>query len=93
MIDTGTDRPRLITLVPTEEQEQWIDELDRVALTSAVAEHGLEAGDVGTVVAVHDGGRGYTVELLSPQGKTVAIVTLRSDAVRPREITHVRERA
>jgi hypothetical protein len=71
-----------------------IEELDRVALTRAIPENRLEAGDVSTVVCVHDGGRGYTVEFLSLQGKTVAIVTLAADDVRPirpREIAHVRE--
>lgn len=73
-----------------------IAELDRVALTQALHEHGLEAGDVGTVVAVHDGGRGYTIEFTSLQGKSMAIATVRAEAVRPlrpREITHVREMA
>jgi hypothetical protein len=39
-------------------------------------------------------GRGFTVEFLSLQGKTVAIITVRADSVRalrPREIAHVRE--
>ena len=71
-----------------------IEELDRVALTRAVPEHGSTAGDVGTVVSVHDKGAGFTIEFLSLQGKTVAIVTLRAEAIRPvspREITHSRE--
>lgn len=70
-----------------------INELDRVALTEALPEHGLEPGDVGTVVMVHKGGQGFTLEFLSLTGETVAIVTVRSTAVRPirrREITHVR---
>lgn len=70
-----------------------INELDRVALTEALPEHGLEPGDVGTVVMVHKGGQGFTLEFLSLTGETVAIVTVRSSAVRPirrREITHVR---
>ena len=71
-----------------------IEELDRVALTRAIPEHRLTAGDVGTVVSVHDKGAGFTIEFLSLQGKTVAIVTLRAEAIRPvspREITHSRE--
>ena len=70
-----------------------INELDRVALTEALPEHGLEPGDVGTVVMVHKGGQGFTLEFLSLTGETDAIVTVRSSAVRPirrREITHVR---
>ena len=71
-----------------------IQELDRVALTKALPEHGLEPGDVGTVVLVHKGGEGYTLEFMTLGGETLAIATVRSDCVRPvrsREITHVRE--
>ena len=71
-----------------------IEELQIVALNRPVPEHGLEPGDVGTVVMVHGDGEGYTVEFMTFSGKTVAIVTLRADAVRPirdREITHARE--
>ena len=71
-----------------------IKELDRVALAKPLPEHGLEAGDVGTVVMVHKNGDGYTLEFMTLGGDTVAIVTVRADAVRPlrpREITHVRE--
>ena len=71
-----------------------IKELDRVALAEPVLENGLEAGDVGTVVMVHQGGKGYTVEFMTLTGATVAIVTLPADAVRPirdREIAHARE--
>ncbi len=70
-----------------------IEELEVVALTRAVPEHGLEAGDVGTVVMVYGEGEGYTVEFMTFKGKTIAIVTLDADAVRPireREIAHVR---
>jgi hypothetical protein len=73
---------------------KMIQELDRVVLTRPVPEHGLEAGDVGTVVGIHDSGRGFTVEFMSLDGKTVAIVTERAEAfrpIRPREITHARQ--
>lgn len=71
-----------------------IQELDRVALTRDLPEHGLMTGDIGAVVGVHAGGKGFTVEFLSLGGETVAIVTLRADAVRPlrkREIANARE--
>jgi uncharacterized membrane protein len=71
-----------------------IEELDRVALTRALPEHGLIAGDIGAVVGVHQGGKGYTLEFVAFDGKTIAIVTLDADGVRPlraREIPHVRE--
>ncbi|MEH2226895.1 DUF4926 domain-containing protein [Nostoc sp.] len=38
-----------------------IQELDRVILTSDLPEHSLEEGDTGTVVLVHQGGKGYEV--------------------------------
>ncbi len=71
-----------------------IEELDRVALAEPVSEHGLEAGDIGTVVMVHEGGKGFTVEFMTLMGQTIAVVTLPAVAVRPlraREIAHVRE--
>lgn len=71
-----------------------IKELDRVALTQSIPEQRLEAGDVGTVVMVHKEGEGFTLEFVSLTGETVAIATVRADAVRElrrREITHVRE--
>ena len=70
-----------------------IEELDRVALTRALPDHGLIAGDIGAVVGVHQGGKGYTLEFVSFDGKTIAIVTLNADDVRPladREIAHAR---
>ena len=73
-----------------------IQELDRVALTRDLPEHALAAGDIGAVVAVHQDGKGFTVEFLSLGGETVAIVTLRADAVRSlrkREIANAREMA
>ena len=73
-----------------------INELDRVVLVSDVPAHGLEAGDIGTVVMVHHGGQGYTVEFLTLTGDTVAVETLNASQVRlarPNEISHVRQLA
>ena len=70
-----------------------IEELEIVALTRAEPEHGLEAGDVGTIVLVHEAAGGYTVEFMDFRGNTVAIVDLPADAVRrvrDREVAHVR---
>jgi len=56
-------------------------------------EHGLRAGDIGTVVLVHEDGAGYEVEFVTLDGKTVAVVTLEPDQVRPigpGEIAHAR---
>jgi hypothetical protein len=71
-----------------------IKEHERVVLTGAVPEVGLEAGDVGTVVHVYADKRAYEVEFLTLAGRTAAVVTLKASRVRPvgrREITHARE--
>jgi hypothetical protein len=71
-----------------------IEELEDVILTSDLSEHGLKRGDIGTVVLVHQAGKGYEVEFTTLDGETVAIVTLMANQVRsskPREIAHVRE--
>jgi len=73
-----------------------IQELEDVILTCDVLEHGLERGDIGTVVLVHNGGKGYEVEFTTLNGETIAIITLMADQVRPskpREIAHVRDLA
>jgi Domain of unknown function (DUF4926) len=69
-----------------------LKELDCVALTRDVPEHGLTAGDVGTIVLMH-GDRGYEVEFTSLDGETLAIVSLEPQSVRPigrREIAQAR---
>lgn len=71
-----------------------IKELDRVVLTKDLPSEHLVAGDIGTVVLVHDGGAGYEVEFMTLDGETLAVVTIEADSVRaiaPREIAHVRE--
>ena len=70
-----------------------IKELDRVILTTARPEEGLEAGDVGTVVHVYDDGSAYEVEFTTLDGRTAAVVTVEATDVRPvtrDEITHAR---
>jgi hypothetical protein len=70
-----------------------MQEHDIVVLQDDGAEHGLRAGDIGTVVLVHEGGKGYEVEFVTLDGQTVAVVTLDADQVRPiapGEIAHAR---
>jgi hypothetical protein len=72
-----------------------IVELDRVILTTDISEYCLEQGDIGTVVLVHQDGKGYEVEFVTLDGETVAIVSLLAAQVRPissREIVHARVR-
>ena len=69
-----------------------IKELDSIALTVDLPEHGLKEGDVGTVVLVH-GAKGYEVEFMTLDGEALVVVSLSADQVRPigrREIAHAR---
>jgi hypothetical protein len=71
-----------------------IKEHDIVVLTVPVPDEGLEAGDVGTVVHIHEDGQAYEVEFLTLDGNTAAVATLEASQVRPvssRDITHTRE--
>ncbi len=71
-----------------------ISEHDRVVLRNDVPGERLEAGDVGTVVHVYPDAAAYEVEFVSLDGRTIAVVTLDAQMVRPvsaREITHARE--
>ena len=69
-----------------------IKELDTIVLAADLPEHGLRAGDLGTVVLVHKPG-GYEAEFVTLDGETIAVVSLSPDQVRPvyrREIAHAR---
>jgi len=80
-----------------------IQELDVVVLTRDMPELGLVAGDMGTIVMVYgaDAGKspdaaagGYELEVVAADGRTVALTTVDTDAVRlrkPSEILHARE--
>lgn len=71
-----------------------IKEHDCVVLTENLSEEGLQAGDIGTVVHIHQGGAGYEVEFMTLAGETVAVTTLLPSQLRAiarRDIAHVRE--
>jgi hypothetical protein len=57
-----------------------------VILTRDLTEHGLRAGDVGTVVERHTvpgiSEEGYSVEFFDMTGNTVALVTVPASALR-----------
>lgn len=59
-----------------------IKELELVALTVDLPDHGLRAGDIGTVVDVHGGGKGYQVEFMTVLGETVAVAAVLPDQIR-----------
>lgn len=71
-----------------------IQELDRVVLTSDLPEYGLLQGDIGTVVLVHQAGKGFEVEFVKLNGETLAVTSLLAAQVRPihsQEVPHARE--
>lgn len=71
-----------------------IKEHDCVVLTEDLAEDGLKAGDIGTVVHIHRNSAGYEVEFMTLAGETITVVTLLTSQVRPlarHDIAHVRE--
>jgi hypothetical protein len=55
-----------------------INELDVVTLVTDLPEHGLETGDIGTVVNVFDDDleKSYEVEFTDDDGMTIAMPTL-----------------
>jgi hypothetical protein len=70
-----------------------MDELNSVALTRDFPEHGLAAGDIGTIVFRYPNGKGLEVEFVTAEGKTLAVLTLAEGDVRELsggEILHVR---
>jgi len=71
-----------------------IKEHDCVILTQDLADEGLMAGDIGTVVHIHQPGAAYEVEFITLAGETLAVTTLLPSQLRPiarRDIAHVRE--
>ena len=71
-----------------------IEELSEIVLTTDIDAHGLRAGDIGTVVMVHDSGAAFDVEFTTLVGDTLAVLTLEADQVRTidsSEIAHVRK--
>ena len=71
-----------------------IKEHDFVVLTQDLPEQSLQAGDIGTVINIHENSAGYELEFMTLSGETIAIVTLLASQVRPAErgeIPHARK--
>ena len=69
----------------------------RVALKEDLPAHGLQAGDVATIVDTHPGTNnqepGYSLEVFNAVGDTIAVVTVRESQIEPLasdEVLHVR---
>jgi hypothetical protein len=72
-----------------------IEEHNRIVLTEPLPASDLQAGDVSTVVHIHDDGAAYEVEFFALDGRTIAVETVEAAAVRPvasTDITHARRR-
>lgn len=73
-----------------------IKEHDCVILTQDLPDDGLVAGDIGTVVHIHQSGDGYEVEFMTLAGESLAVTTLLPSQLRPiarHDMAHVRELA
>jgi hypothetical protein len=71
-----------------------IKEHDCVVLTADLPNERLKAGDVGTIVHIHNAGSAYEVEFMTFAGNTIAVATVDAAALRPvgeRDLSHVRE--
>jgi len=69
----------------------------RVALKDSLPAHGLQPGDVATIVDTHAGDQnqeqGYSLEVFNAIGETIAVVTVRESQIEPLasdEILHIR---
>jgi hypothetical protein len=72
-----------------------IQEHASVVLLEPLPQSGLEVGDVGVVIHVHQDGEAYEVEFITLEGETIGIETLGAGQVRAasrRDMPHVRER-
>jgi putative heme iron utilization protein len=70
-----------------------LQELERVALIDDLPGHGLKAGDIGMVVHVYAGHKGYEVEFVTVNGELVALVSVYPSQIRqlePNEIASAR---
>ncbi len=73
-----------------------VKEHDRIVLLEDLADEGLQAGDVGTIIHIHRLGEAFEVEFVTLGGSTVTVVTLLSAQIRAvgnRDISHVRQLA
>lgn len=53
-----------------------MQELERVALTKDLPEHGLKAGDIGMIVHIYNDHKGYEVEFVTLGGELIALVSV-----------------
>lgn len=66
-----------------------LNELEQAVLTVDIPSLGLQAGDIGTVVLVHNEGKGYEVEFITMAGQTIEVLSLDADQVRAGDILDI----
>jgi hypothetical protein len=59
-----------------------INEHEEIVLADDLPEYGLKRGDIGTVVYIHQGGKGYEVEFITLDGETLAVASVTASQVR-----------
>ena len=62
-----------------------MQELERVALTQDLPEHGLQVGDIGMIVHIYGDHKGYEVEFVTLSGELVALVSAYPSQIRQLE--------
>ncbi len=62
-----------------------IKEHDSGVLCRPLPEHGLQVGDVGSLVFVHRESTAYEVEFIAGEGNTEGVVTLNPENIRPKK--------
>ena len=70
-----------------------MEELSLVVLTHDISEHGLKAGDIGTIVHCYADNAAWEVEFVTADGRTIGVFTLSEADLRPmsrEEILHAR---
>jgi hypothetical protein len=76
------------------ETNGYIKEHDLVVLQRDIPEVSLTRGDIGTIVGIYADQRAFEVEFMTAEGKTIDVLTLEREDIRPfsgNEILHTRE--
>jgi len=60
-------------------------ELERVALTEDLSEHGLKIGDIGMILHIYADHKGYEVEFVTLNGELIALVSVYPSQIRQLE--------
>ena len=60
-------------------------ELERVALTEDLPEHGLKSGDIGMILHIYADHKGYEVEFVTLNGELIALVSVYPSQIRQLE--------